>query len=177
MHAKTYLTFVHIFLAVALSYSIILLHVPSCWFDSRHFHFQLLPPKEICSITLQDAQNCDHSQTVYSDTFHMSQQASMRRANLSHAQQSKLRAEDRRREILREENMKRLAAEKLLDANMASEERVENKRFLCRLQLEAREREMEEALFRVRGNNMFECWHFTILYACVYVFADIKVLL
>ena len=87
----------------------------------------------------------------------------MRRANLSHAQQSKLRAEDRRREILREENMKRLAAEKLLDANMASEERVENKRFLCRLQLEAREREMEEALFRVRGNNMFECWHFTTL--------------
>ena len=77
----------------------------------------------------------------------------MRRANLSHAQQSKIRAEDRRREILREENMKRLAAEKLLDANMASEERVENKRFLCRLQLEAREREMEEALFRVRRRH------------------------
>lgn len=73
----------------------------------------------------------------------------MRRANLSHAQQSKLRVEDRRREILREENMKRLAAEKLLDANMASEERVENKRFLSRLQLEAREREMEQALFQV----------------------------
>ena len=73
----------------------------------------------------------------------------MRRANLSHAQQSKLRAEDRKREILREENMKRLAAEKLLEANMASEERVENKRFLGRLQLEAREREIEQALFQV----------------------------
>ncbi|CAB4007016.1 meiosis-specific nuclear structural 1-like, partial [Paramuricea clavata] len=75
-------------------------------------------------------------------------QASTRRANLSHAQQSKLRADDRRREILREENVKRLTAEKLLEANMASEERVENKRFLCRLQLEARERDMDQALFQ-----------------------------
>ena len=84
----------------------------------------------------------------------MPYQASVRRANLSHAQQSKLRADDRRREILREENVKRLSAEKLLEANMASEERVENKRFLCRLQMEAREREMEDALFRVRNRNI-----------------------
>jgi hypothetical protein len=47
--------------------------------------------------------------------------------------------------------MKRLAAEKLLEANMASEERVENKRFLGRLQLEAREREIEQALFQVNN--------------------------
>ena len=80
----------------------------------------------------------------------------MRRANLSHVQQSKLRAEDRKREILREENMKRLAAEKLLEANMASEERVENKRFLGRLQLEAREREIEQALFQVRKHHIYQ---------------------
>ena len=86
----------------------------------------------------------------------MPQQASMRRANLSHAQQSKIRADDRRREILREENVKRLAAEKLLEANMASEERVENKRFLCRRQLEQRERDMEQALFQVRKNIQFD---------------------
>ena len=49
--------------------------------------------------------------------------------------------------------MKRLAAEKLLEANMASEERVENKRFLCRLQLEARERDMEQALFQVNKES------------------------
>ena len=50
--------------------------------------------------------------------------------------------------------MKRLAAEKLLEANMASEERVENKRFLCRLQLEARERDMEQALFQVNKERI-----------------------
>ena len=76
----------------------------------------------------------------------------MRKANLSHAQQSHLRASDRQREILREENMKRLSQEKLLEANMDSEERVENKRFLRRLQQEARERNMEEALIYVRNN-------------------------
>ena len=76
----------------------------------------------------------------------------MRKANLSHAQQSRLRASDRQREILREENMKRLSQEKLLEANMDSEERVENKRFLRRLQQEARERNMEEALIYVRNN-------------------------
>lgn len=46
--------------------------------------------------------------------------------------------------------MKRLAAEKLVNANMASEERVESKRFLCRLQHEQRERDMEQALFQVQ---------------------------
>ena len=76
----------------------------------------------------------------------------MRKANLSHAQQSRLRASDRQREILREENMKRLSQEKLLEANMDSEERVENKRFLRRLQQEATERNMEEALIYVRNN-------------------------
>lgn len=73
----------------------------------------------------------------------------MRRANLSHTHQSKLRAQYRQREILREENIKKLAAERVLDANMASEERVENKRFLCQLQHETREREMEEAFLQV----------------------------
>ena len=93
----------------------------------------------------------------------MSQQASTRRANLSHGQQSKLRADDRRREILREENVKRLTAEKLLEANMASEERVENKRFLCRLQLEARERDMDQALFQVRKRIIFHNYIFFIV--------------
>ena len=74
---------------------------------------------------------------------------SMRRGNPTHAQQSRLRADDRKREMLREENMKRLTAEKLLEANMSSEERVENKRFLRRLEQEAKEQAMQEALVYV----------------------------
>lgn len=58
-------------------------------------------------------------------------------------------AENRRKEILREDQLKRIAQEKVLEANLSSEERIENKRFLRRLQQEAKEREMDESIQKV----------------------------
>ena len=59
-------------------------------------------------------------------------------------------AENRRKEILREDQLKRITQEKVLEANLSSEERIENKRFLRRIQQEAKEREMDEAIQKVR---------------------------
>ena len=70
--------------------------------------------------------------------------------NLGHAQQQKLLAENRRKEIAREDQIKRINQEKTLEANMASEERIENKRFLRRRRQEENEREMDEAIRKVK---------------------------
>lgn len=82
-------------------------------------------------------------------------QASVRRMNLGHAQQQRMLSENRRKENAREDQIRRISQEKLLEANMASEERVENKRFLRRLQQESQEREMDEAIIKV------SCWSFS----------------
>ena len=74
----------------------------------------------------------------------------MRRMNLGHAQQQKLLAESRRKEIAREDQIKRISQERILEANMASEERIENKRFLRRRRQEETEREMDEAIRNVK---------------------------
>ena len=71
--------------------------------------------------------------------------------NLSHAQQQKLLADNRRKEIAREDQVKRINQERILEANMASEERIENKRFLRRLRQEATEREMDEGIRKVKA--------------------------
>lgn len=71
--------------------------------------------------------------------------------NLSHAQQQKLLADNRRKEIAREDQVKRINQERILEANMASEERIENKRFLRRLHQEALEREMDEGIRKVKA--------------------------
>lgn len=68
---------------------------------------------------------------------------------MTHAQQQKMLAENRRKEILREDQLKRITQEKVLEANLTSEERIENKRFLRRIQQEAKEREMDEAIQKV----------------------------
>ena len=70
--------------------------------------------------------------------------------NLGHAQQQKLLAENRRKEIAREDQIKRIHQERILEANMDSEERIENKRFLRRRRQEESEREMDEAIKKVR---------------------------
>lgn len=71
--------------------------------------------------------------------------------NLSHAQQQKLLAENRRKEIAREDQLKRINQERVVEANMSSEERIENKRFLRRLHQEATEREMDEGIRKVKA--------------------------
>lgn len=76
----------------------------------------------------------------------------MRRMNLNHAQQQKFHADNRRKEIAREDQVKRINQERMLEANMASEERIENKRFLRRLHQEATEREMDEGIRKVRDD-------------------------
>lgn len=70
--------------------------------------------------------------------------------NLGHVQQQKLLAENRRKEIAREDQLKRINQEKTLQANMASEERIEDKRFLRRRRQEESEREMDEAIRKVK---------------------------
>ena len=57
--------------------------------------------------------------------------------------------ETRKREDVRDDHLKRLANEKLLEANMDSDERVENKRYIRKLQKEQQERDMEEAMQKV----------------------------
>lgn len=58
-------------------------------------------------------------------------------------------AETRRKDDLRDDHLKRLSEEKIFGANMASEERVENKRHIRRIQQEQMEREIEDSLLKV----------------------------
>ena len=76
--------------------------------------------------------------------------------NLSHAQQQKLLADNRRRENAREDQVKRINQERMLEANMASEERIENKRFLRRLHQEATEKEMDEGIRKVKASYFID---------------------
>lgn len=72
----------------------------------------------------------------------------MRRSkgSTSHAQQEKLRAENRRREEFVEDNNRMLKTEAMVNANILAEEKVETKILLRRLQREAEEVEMDKAL-------------------------------
>ncbi|XP_055955731.1 meiosis-specific nuclear structural protein 1 [Patella vulgata] len=67
----------------------------------------------------------------------------------------------RRQEEMREDTLHRLSEEKMLTSNMNREERIDDKRFLRRQQLEQKEREMEEAILkaerdRIIRNQQFE---------------------
>ena len=57
--------------------------------------------------------------------------------------------DNRRKENLREDQLKRLGQEKILEANLASEEKIENRRFLRRIQVEEQERQTNEAIVKV----------------------------
>ncbi len=52
-----------------------------------------------------------------------------RQAMLTRAGEEKLRAEDRRKEYQRADNLKLITQDKTLRANVAADERVENKRY------------------------------------------------
>ena len=97
----------------------------------------------------------------------------MRRINLSHAQQQKLLADNRRKEIAREDQVKRINQERILEANMASEERIENKRFLRRLRQEATEREMDEGIRKVKAFCFID--GNTRTYFCLYLIIETKI--
>ena len=58
----------------------------------------------------------------------------MIRRGLSRAQEDRIRAENLRQEAIREDRKKEIAREKVFHANLACDERVENKRFLRRLE-------------------------------------------
>lgn len=55
----------------------------------------------------------------------------------------------RRSEEQREDSLKQLAWDQMQAANLSSEERAENKRYIRRYQMEKKEREMEEAITKV----------------------------
>lgn len=56
--------------------------------------------------------------------------AMQRRQMLTRAQEERTRAENRKREYQREDHMRLVAQDRMLRANMASDERVENKRWV-----------------------------------------------
>ena len=68
---------------------------------------------------------------------------------MGHAQQVAFLERSRAQEDARLDTQKQLVWDKIQAANAKSEERVENKRFLRQLQMEKKEREMEEAILKV----------------------------
>lgn len=56
--------------------------------------------------------------------------AMQRRQMLTRAQEERMRAENRKREYQREDHMRLVAQDRMLRANMTSDERVENKRWV-----------------------------------------------
>lgn len=58
----------------------------------------------------------------------------MNRRGMTRAQEERMRAENRRKEYQREDNKRLVSQERMMRANVACDERVENKRFIRRLQ-------------------------------------------
>lgn len=75
--------------------------------------------------------------------------AMLRRSQWSHAQQEKLRADNRRREEFIEDNNRMLKTEAMINANIIAEEKVDSKILLRRKQRETHELEMDHALEEV----------------------------
>ena len=57
---------------------------------------------------------------------------------------------NRRQEEVRDETLKNLGREKMLESNMNREQRLEDKRFLRQQMTEQKEREMEETMLKVQ---------------------------
>ena len=57
---------------------------------------------------------------------------------------------NRRQEEVREETLRNLGREKMLESNMNREARLENKRYIRQNMTERKEREMEETMLKVR---------------------------
>ncbi|XP_064387489.1 meiosis-specific nuclear structural protein 1-like [Halichondria panicea] len=62
------------------------------------------------------------------------------------ADEEKMRADDRRKESQKDDHMRLVAQDKSLRATLAADERVENKRFIRRLQQETKESEMAQRI-------------------------------
>lgn len=75
-------------------------------------------------------------------------------SRLSHAQQQKMREDNRVRENVREDFLKNLKDDSLIRANVASETRVNDKRFIRLMQQQENERGMEEAILRAEQNRI-----------------------
>jgi len=74
----------------------------------------------------------------------------MRRAPFQSVAQRERQLENaRHQEMVREETLKNLGREKLLESNMNREDRLENKRFIRTQMQEQKEREMEETILKV----------------------------
>ena len=82
----------------------------------------------------------------------------LRKSQWSHAQQEKLRAENRRREEFVEDNNRMLKTETMINANIVAEEKVENKILMRRLQREVQEQEMDQALEEVSFGIKITVW-------------------
>lgn len=55
----------------------------------------------------------------------------------------------RRQEEVREDTLRQLGTQKLLEANMSNEERLSEKRYIRRMMMEQKEREMEDTILKV----------------------------
>jgi len=75
-------------------------------------------------------------------------------SRLSHAQQQKMREENRVKENIREDFLKNLKDDSLIRANVASETRVSDKRFIRLLQQQENERSMEESILKAEQNRL-----------------------
>ena len=75
---------------------------------------------------------------------------------MGHAQQAAFLERSRAQEDARHDTQKQLMWDKIQAANARSEERVENKRFLRQLQMEEKERAMEEAILKVSSLRFFQ---------------------
>ncbi len=69
--------------------------------------------------------------------------------NVSHKHHQKMTLECRKQEEMRENQTKHIAKEKQLQANFQSEDRVEKKRFLRKMQDEEYGKQIEESLLKV----------------------------
>lgn len=75
-------------------------------------------------------------------------------------------SENRRKENDREDQIRRITQEKVLEANLASEEKIENRRFLRKLQQEEQERQTNEAIIKV---DILYCKMCTFVFIMIYL--------
>ncbi|XP_059386557.1 meiosis-specific nuclear structural protein 1-like [Carassius carassius] len=75
--------------------------------------------------------------------------------NISHSHHQKMLLEHRKQEEMRENQSKRIAKDKQLQANIQCEDRVEKKRFLRKMQDEEYGKQIEESLFKAEEDRQF----------------------
>lgn len=71
------------------------------------------------------------------------------RRNMTHSQQQRVISEFRRQEEQREDQTKRITKDRQMQTNLMSEERLEKKRYLRKVQDELHESQIEDALIKV----------------------------